>query len=658
MTTSGPPEPVDTRDGTVAAAEFLRAAFEWLPVGVVMVNAAGAIVLVNHELERLFGYASAELIGQSVDVLVSDASRGRHAELRDGFLNRPQARAMGVGRELFGRHKNGSEIPIEVGLTPVPFEGSQFVVASVIDITHRRRIEVELRTSHEERLRFETRVGELGAEFINLRTDEVDRAIEDALGRVVRMLDIDRSALFQLVETTGDLVHTHQWTRPGWASPPPRISAREQFPWHLAQIRAGEVVAFAAVDEVPDAIDRDSLRRLGTKSSVSVPLVIGGRTWGAVTFGAVREARTWTSVVINRLRVVALIFANVLARKQADEALRQSVAEVAALRNRLRDENAYLRNELKVLTGAREIVGHSPAIRRVLEQVRQVSSTESTVLLLGETGTGKTLLAARIHELSSRGERAMVRVNCASVSAAWIEGDLFGRLGESSAETAPRQVGRLELANASTVFLDEVADLPLDAQAHLTRALQEKQIQPHGSAGPVKVDVRIIAATRQDLRRAIEAGTFRDDLYYLLNVFPIQMPSLRERPEDIPLLVWRFVDEFSEVYGKPIDTIDKASMAALQKHPWPGNARELRNLVERAMIVTRGRNLRIPLPSAGGAATRGNNTLASVEKEHITAILAACDGQISGKNGAAARLGLTPKALRALMKKHGIRPQS
>jgi transcriptional regulator with GAF, ATPase, and Fis domain len=410
------------------------------------------------------------------------------------------------------------------------------------------------------------------------------------------------------------------------------------------------------VDEVPDATDRDGLRRLGTKSSVSVPLVVGGAVWGAVTFGAVRETRNWTPVVINRLRVVALIFANALARKQGDEALRRSLSEIATLRNQLRDENAYLRNELKILSGARDIVGHSPAIRRVLEQVRQVAPTDSTVLLLGETGTGKTLLAARVHELSSRAERAMVRVNCASVSAAWIERELFGRQRGSSVEAAPRHVGRLELANASTVFFDEVADLPLEAQATLAQALQEKHVQPLGNARPVKFDVRIIAATRHNLTRAIESGAFRDDLYYLLNVFPIQMPPLRERPEDIPLLVWRFVDEFSEAFGRPIDTIDKTSMQALQAYSWPGNARELRNIVERAMIVTNGRHLRIPRP-AGSSTMRGNDTLASVEKDYITGVLDACNGQIRGKNGAAARLGLTPKKLEALMTKLGIRPR-
>jgi PAS domain S-box-containing protein len=653
--TKTPADTTDAHHNTSIPPEFVRAAFEWLPIGVMMVTIEGAIVLANRELERMFGYPSAELIGQAVEVLVPDGSRIAHPNLRKTFLTHPQAREMAAGRELFGRRKDGSEIPLEVGLTPVPFGDTPFVVVSVVDITERQRIQNEAHTAREDRLQFEALVGELGAEFVNLRPEEVDRAIEEALGRIVRALDLDRSALFQVVEDTGDFVHTHQWTRPGWATPPPRVSARERFPWHLVQIRQGQLISFTAVDEVPNEIDRENLTELGTKSGVTVPLVVAGHTWGAVSFGAAREPRAWTPDLINRLRVVALIFANVLTRKRGDEALGKALEQIASLRDHLRDENKYLLRELRSLTGAATVVGNSAPMRRILEQVRQVAGTDSPVLLLGDTGTGKALLAARIHDLSPRRDRPMVRVNCASLSAMTIETELFGAEQGAYAQAEFRRVGRLEIASGSTLFLDEVADLPLDTQASLARVLHEKTIRPIGHGKAVKVDLRVIAASSRNLLQSIEAGSFRDDLYYRLNVFPIHLPALAERIEDIPLLVWRFVDEFSEAYGKPIDTIDKESMAMLQQHRWPGNARELRNVVERAVILANSRRLVIELPKPRPLASRRTATLAVVEKEHIAGVLAACEWQVRGSDGAAARLGLTPRELEARMAKYRLR---
>jgi PAS domain S-box-containing protein len=635
-------------------ALFLRVAIESLPLGILMVNVDGIVVLTNRALERLFDYSSMELIGQSIEVLVPDGLRiAQTALAQDRGLHSP-VRSIGAGHDLFGRRKDGSEIPISVEFSAVQFGDARFVMASVVDVTVQRRAHTELQISHEEQTRFEALISELGAQFVSLLPDEVDRAIVEALGRVVRALDLDRSAVFQLAEDD-DFIHTHQWTRPGWASPPPRISARDRFPWQLERIRAGELVSYTSPEEVPNEVDRETLRGFGTKSGVTIPLVADGQTWGAVSFSAVRTPRIWTPDLINRLRVVALIFANVVGRKQADEAIRRTLAESAAVRDRLREENIYLREELNALTGAPAIVGHTAAFRRVLEQVRQVAATDSTVLLVGETGTGKGLLAGRIHELSARREHAMVRVNCAALSSALIENELFGTDRGSYPASESRHLGRLELANRSTVFLDEISDLPMDAQASLTRVLQDRQIQPLGSTKPVNVDVRVIAATNRNLEQRIAEGTFRDDLYYRLNVFPIQVPPLRERPEDIPLLVWRFVDEFSEHYGKAIDAVDEDGMAALQRYEWPGNARELRNVVERAVIVTTGRLLQIPLPTSQPVSTRANETLATVEKEHIANVLTACRGRIEGKNGAAARLGLTPRVLKATMKRLGLR---
>jgi formate hydrogenlyase transcriptional activator len=654
LTTASPKTSADAAGATHGLPDLIRDGYEWLPIGVVMAAGGGTIVLVNRAFERLIGYDASELIGQPIEMLVPEVTRTVHAALRDGYMQHPEPRAMGAAREFFACRKDGTEVPVEVGLTPVVFGDRRFVLAAVIDITERRRSQAELRRTLDDRIEFESLVVELAAQFVNLPAGDVDRSIEEALGRLARALSLDRSALFQHVEATGEFMHTHQWTRPGCASPPLRISANEQFPWLLSQIREGDLVSFTSVDEVPDPIDREGLRRLGTRSCVIVPLVIRGRTWGAVTFATIGEPRTWAADIINRLRVVALIFANVLARKQGDEALRRATAENASLRTRLRDENTYLRHEMNALVGVPAIVGNSPGIRRVLEQVRQVADSDASVLLVGETGTGKSVLAHRIHDMGPRRERALVRVNCVSLPAASVESNLFGQHKGAYVVGEARRVGLLELANGSTVFLDEVADLPTDTQASLARVLQSREIQPLGRSHPMKVDLRVIAATRRDLAACIEAGTFRDDLYYRLNVLPLHIPPLRERTEDIPLLVWRFVDEFSQTYGKTIDTIDQESMALLQQYRWPGNARELRNVVERAMIVATGRRLKIVLPTTG-AGSRGSETLLAVEKAHISATLVLCGGKIRGKGGAADRLGLSPPALEAKLKKLGLR---
>ena len=598
--------------GTPGLPEILISTVEWLPVAVLMANDDGAIMLVNRALERLLGYARAELIGQSVDMLLPDAHRSAHHAFRAAFMQAPEPRAMASGREIFARRKDGSEVTVEITLAPIRVDQRTFVLASIADLSARRLDDTQLRKALDERIDFEALIGDLASQFVNLRADDVDRTIEEALGRLVRALDLDRSALFQVAEDTGDFIHTHQWTRPGHSAPPPRVAARAQFPWHLSKMLGGDTVMFSTVDDVPDGVDRASLRAIGTRSGVTIPLVVRGRTWGALTFATINSSRGWPAELVNRFRVVALMFANVLARKESDERLRHVMLGQANQRARLRDENAYLRHELNAVVGTPAVVGNSTAFRRVLEQVGQVATSDAAVLLQGETGTGKSLLGARIHELSSRRERAMVRINCAALKAASVESELFGREPGTYAGIDVPQVGLLELANESTLFFDEIADLTADTQARLARMLHSGELHP-GSARPIKTDFRVIASTRRDLPALIAGGAFRDDLYYRLNVLSIHVPPLRERPADIPLLVWRFVDEFADAYGKTIDTIDHESMAQLQKYHWPGNARELRNVVERAMLVADTRRLRIapPLPvapkSRGPAKKRGTD---------------------------------------------------
>jgi transcriptional regulator with GAF, ATPase, and Fis domain len=304
------------------------------------------------------------------------------------------------------------------------------------------------------------------------------------------------------------------------------------------------------------------------------------------------------------------------------------------------------------------IVGQSAAIRRVLEQARQVAVTDSTVLLLGETGTGKELIATQIHEQSTRRARTMVRVNCAAIPTTLIESELFGREKGAFTGALARQIGRFELADHSTIFLDEIGDLPQDVQVKLLRVLEERQIERLGSPRAVPVNVRIVAATHRDLEKRISDDAFRQDLFYRLNVFPIHVPPLRERAEDIPLLVWRFVDEFSRSFGKRVDVISTENMTALQRYSWPGNIRELRNVVERAMIVATGHHLTITVPNLTPSAGRRSTKLVDVERDHVRSVVESCGWRIRGVDGAAEKLGLKPTTLETRMAKLGIKRPS
>jgi transcriptional regulator with GAF, ATPase, and Fis domain len=305
------------------------------------------------------------------------------------------------------------------------------------------------------------------------------------------------------------------------------------------------------------------------------------------------------------------------------------------------------------------IVSQSAAVRRLLVQVEQVACTDSTVLLLGETGTGKELFATRIHELSARRARTMVRVNCGAIPSTLIESELFGREKGAFTDAVSRQVGRFELAHDSTIFLDEIGDLPTEVQVKLLRVLEERRIERLGSPIGIPVNVRIIAATHRNLEKRVAEQAFREDLFYRLNVFPIRVQPLRDRIEDIAQLVWQFVDEYSKALGKHVDVISPETMADLSRYSWPGNIRELRNVVERAMILASGPRLSIALPITSAAAVECSSKLADVQKAHIRKVLESVGWRIRGSGGAADRLGMRPTTLETRMAKLGLaRPRA
>ncbi len=355
---------------------------------------------------------------------------------------------------------------------------------------------------------------------------------------------------------------------------------------------------------------------------------------------------------MQRLQLLADIFANALARQRSEQALRRALDDATRLKQQLEAENAYLREAAQAQPS--EIVGNSPALQQVLSQADHVAPTETAVLLLGETGTGKGLLGQLIHRRSRRKDRAMVTVNCAALPPTLIEAELFGREKGAYTGALTRQAGRFELAHGGTLFLDEIAELPLELQVKLLRVLENGQLERIGSTRTLTVDVRVIAATNRDLAKRVADGTFREDLYYRLNVFPIAVPPLRERQEDIPLLVWTFAKQFGQALGKPVERIPQETMAALQGYPWPGNIRELRNVIERAVILSEGSTLRVPLGATAGPSVAAPPTLADAERTQIVAALEQTGWHIRGPAGAAKLLGLKPTTLESRIKKLGL----
>jgi transcriptional regulator with GAF, ATPase, and Fis domain len=510
------------------------------------------------------------------------------------------------------------------------------------------------RVAFAEQLDFERLVAELSFQFINIPVDRMNDAIRDGLGRICLKLGLDRSVFYRIAPESRAL-DALCWTVPGLLTVSQPTPDAERFPWSFERLQMHQPVVFSTQSEIPSEIDRASYQASRTQSAVILPLSVDGHLAGALEFDAIRAPRTWAPELMQRLEVIGTLFNQILARRQRDEAEHAAARETQRIRDQLQVENIYLSREERERLGATRIVGQSPGIRRVMEQIQQVAPTDATVLLLGETGTGKELFASYIHELGSRHARAMVRVNCAAIPATLIESELFGREKGAYTGSLARQVGRFELADHSTIFLDEIGDLPPEVQVKLLRVLEERTIERLGSPRLIPVDVRIIAATHRNLEERIAQGAFREDLYYRLNVFPIHVPSLRDRIEDIPLLLWRFVDEFSKAFGKRIDSIDKESLEALQQYTWPGNIRELRNLVERATIVATSRRLTISVPQTNSVSVRRSAKLADVEREHIRAVLDSTGWRIRGVGGAADRLGLKPTTLETRMAMLGLR---
>jgi len=506
-------------------------------------------------------------------------------------------------------------------------------------------------------------VSQISGSFIDLPVEGIAAEIDRALATLLEVFDTDRAIFYELDGAGGPPLSIQQAVRP---PAPLYVGTPGTLRWYLAELRAGRTVALArAPEDIPaetTAAEREEVARTGLLSIMAIPLHIGGQLACVLSTSSFRRYRSWSADDEEQLKVVGNVIANALYRKRTQTELQGRLAEIEELKSRLEAENVVLREEARATRGFDEIVGKSAALGRVLASVARVAPMDTTVLLLGETGTGKELLANAIHERSARRPRPLVKVNCAAIPPALIESEIFGHEKGAFTGAQTLRIGRFELADEGTIFLDEIGDLSQDLQVKLLRVLQEGEFERVGSSRTRKVNVRVIAATHRDLGRAIADGRFREDLFYRLNVFPISVPPLRERREDIPLLAWAFVQKKQREMGRRVTKISRKDMERLTAYEWPGNVRELANVIERALILSNSETLELadefggsPAVPSPRAAHGADFSMRHVEREHIEGVLTRCGWRVEGRGQAAETLNLNPSTLRYRMKILGIR---
>jgi len=633
--------------------------------GIFGCDSHGTCLFCNTAAVRLLGYANPEeILGRNMHEL-------EHHTRKDGtpfpiddcpiFIGFVENQGVHIDDDIFWR-KDGSSFPVEYWSHPLVRDGKTVgAVVTFFDISERKNVEAALRKSEQ---RKQTLLEINNAIINNLTQDALFSSAYEAIRREV---PFDRAAflLYQPESKTLKLLSMDNTEESDF------FKLGKEYDLEETRVSAWVLENQEVVTKSDLLLEQQSPgeRRLvdeGIQSYCVVPLVAMGKSIGTFTVWSEEQNRYSTTdaeLLREAANQVALAIANM-----------KSYEEIASLKARLEKENVYLQEEIRTEHNFEEIVGDSPKLLALLRQVDQVAPTDSSVLIYGETGTGKELIARAIHDRSNRKNRPLVKVNCSAISAGLVESELFGHVKGAFTGAFERRIGRFELADGGTIFLDEVGELPLDTQVKLLRVLQEREFEPVGSNRSVHVDVRIICATNRNLQESIRDGSFRSDLYYRLNVIPLEVPPLRERRSDIDQLAKFFLSRYARSLGKKMSGISADATETLLNYSWPGNIRELQNVIERALILSPGPILELDcdltsvsssmaLPDSAFAAAEELHhahqpqlkTLQEIERGHILAVLQETRGVIEGSNGAAKTLGMHPNTLRHRMEKLGIK---
>ena len=644
-----------TTHSPLGPQQLLDQLFTAAPLGLAFLDTDLRYLRINDTLARYNGRPADDHLGRSVTEMLPELSKLVLAHYR---------RVLETGLPVIDVQFQGTtpaypdhERSWQSSYFPVRDEHNAVagICTIVQDVTARTVAEAGLR----DRLRFEMLLAELTGAFVSLPAREVDKAITRHLKDVATFLGADRCVLWTMDHERVELLPTHFWHAPE-VPPPPMDRTSADFPDTVERLFDGEVISFSTLDELPaDGASPTYLADQGIRSGTLLPLTVAGVVEAMLAFGCLICSRSWTDEDIQRATILGGVFAGALQRRRAEMELREALGHNARLRDQLEAECTILREEISLQGEHEEIIGDSEALKLCLFRVEQVAPTDVTVLIEGETGSGKELIARALHRMSRRRNHPLITVNCAALPPTLIESELFGHERGAFTGADARRAGRFEVADGGTLFLDEIGELPPDLQVKLLRVLQEGEFQRLGSSRTLKSDVRIITATNRDLETAVREGLWREDLWYRLNVFPIKVPPLRDRKDDIEALASFFVKRFGGKSGRNITSISKGVFDALRAYDWPGNVRELENVIERAVITSPGPRLLLSdrLVSNAGPGSEESDlrrTLEEVERDYITRVLSARKWRIEGEQGAARALGLNPSTLRGRMRKLGI----